>query len=187
MKKEKLDFLALGILFVLTIVYLMLTSQDFNFKDSFFTLLPFIIISALAIYPIRSTKLLFTLFLLIFLFLFYDSESIVDWTGYLLTLIFSIPLALLWTYVAKRSMEKQPDSSLNSTFISWLRNKKPDISNPVLFILNFLLVFISINIFNYLIFSGLNFFILFISVLISLYSSFSEVYFFIIWPTQKRG
>ena len=187
MKKEKLDFLALVSLVAGTIVYLMLTSQDFNFKDSFFSLLPFIIISALAIYPIRSTKLLFTLFLLIFLLLFYDSESIVDWTGYLLTLIFSLPLALLWTYIAKRSMEKQPNSSLNSTFISWLRNKKPDISNLVLFLLNFLLIFISINIFNYLIFSSLNLFILFVSLIIGIYSSFSEIYFFIILPSKKRG
>ncbi|MFC6347495.1 hypothetical protein [Vagococcus carniphilus] len=186
MKKEKLDFLALVILVAATIVYLMLTSQDFNLKNSFLGLLPFITISALTVYPIRSTKLLFTLFLLIFFFLFYDSESIIDWTSYLLTFIFSFSFALVCTYLGKHTLKKQPRTSLKGTFIGWLRNKKPDISNLVLFLLNFLLIFISINIFNYLIFSGLNLFILFVSLIIGIYSSFSEIYFFIILPSKKR-
>lgn len=187
MKKEKLDFLALIFLLVLTIIYLMLTSQDFSFKESVSGFLPIIIISSLPMLPIRSTKLLFFLFFLIFIFIFYDSESIIDWTGYLLILIFSLPSALLWTYIAKRTIKQQGNSSLNSAFINWLRNKNPKLSNLVLFLLNFLLIFISINIFNYLFFSKLNLFILFISLLIGIYSSFSEIYFFIIWPTKKRG
>lgn len=184
MQKAKLDSIFLFFFMVLLILYLSLTNSNFELKQVLPSLAPLAVLGFLSFYPKTTFKINFLIFLVFFSILFYTTDTFVDWTGYLLTTILAIPLALLSAFILKVRQERGKEGIYEKSFVCWLHKKKPALSVQTLFILSSLLNMLISGLLMYFLFPVFTILLFFICLLISLYFSFSETYFYLILPKK---
>ncbi|HCM90314.1 MULTISPECIES: hypothetical protein [Vagococcus] len=185
MKKEVCDGLFFSILLLILVLFQFLTNPEFNLFENLSALLPFLLINSIG----YKTKLPnWSLFLILFLtwfiwMSFSDPASMVDWTSYLLTGIFSLFFSGLFTLIIAHGRKNKVEED---RIFKWVRKKLPNASNLILFLSETVLLMISLISITFLFTQEFNWLIITFWLIFSIYTSGSDLYFHKIKKAKKE-
>ena len=185
MKKEYCDGLFFSILLLIVILFQFFTNPEFNILGDLQIFLPILFVS---FFEYKSNFPNWSIFLILFLTWFVsmgfsDPASMVDWTSYLLTGIFSLFFSGLFTLIIAYGRKNKPQ---NDRLFNWIRTKLPNTSNLILFLSEAVLLMIILVSVTFLFTQEFNWLIILLWFIFSTYSSGFDLYFYKIKKSKQK-
>lgn len=185
MKKKFYDSLFFSTFLLMVILFQLFTTPDFNILENLPVILPILLVS---FFEYKSKLPNWSIFLILFLtwfvsMSFSDPDSMVDWTSYLLTGIFSIFFAGLFTLIISYGRKNKAQ---DDRLFKWLRKKLPNASNLILFLSETVLLMLILISVTFLFTQEFNWLIILLWFIFSIYLSGSDLYFYKIKKSKKR-